>query len=67
MQIRNVIRGLKNTGAKVTPTQLQLLIQNTVYNTGSRADVLYITPDKELVVKKDDISYSWDVSSLVIP
>lgn len=67
LEIRRVVRELKETKAKLTADQLQHVIQSTVYSTGSRADALIVDTDNRLIVKRPDIYYSWDVSDIIIP
>jgi hypothetical protein len=67
LEIRRVVKELKETKAQLTADQLQHVIQSTVYSTGSRADALIIDDAGKLIVKKPDIYYTWDVSSILIP
>lgn len=67
LEIRNLVKELKATKAKLTADQLQHVIQTTVYNSGSKADALVIDTEGNLIVKKPDIYYSWDVSSILVP
>ena len=67
LEIRRVVRELKATKTKLTADQLQHVIQSTVYSTGSKADTLLIDDNNRLIVKKPDIYYSWDVSSIIVP
>lgn len=67
LEIRRVVRELKESKAQLTAEELQTYIQATVYSTGSKADALVVDSDNRLIVKKPDIYYSWDVSSIIIP
>lgn len=67
LEIRDLVKNLKATKAKMTAEELQQLVQSTVYSTGSRADALIVDTDNRLIIKKPDIFYSWDVSSIIIP
>lgn len=67
LEIRKLVRELKETKAQLTADQLQHLVQSTVYSTGSKADALVVDSDNQLIVKRPDIYYSWDVSSIIIP
>ncbi len=67
VRISDLVKNLKATKAKLTAQQLQHLVQSTVYSTGSTADALIVDEDNRLIVKKPDIYYSWDVSSIIAP
>lgn len=65
--IRLVIKNLKRSKAILTPDQLVNIITNTVYTSGSKADILYIENSSSLVVKKEGIHYSWNIVDLITP
>lgn len=67
VSISDLVKNLKATKAKLTADELQHLVQSTVYSTGSKADALVIDNGGNLIVKKPDIYYSWDVTSILIP
>jgi hypothetical protein len=67
VRISDLVKNLKATKAKLTAQQLQHLVQSTVYSTGSTADALIVDDNNHLIVKKPDIYYSWDVSSIIAP
>ena len=67
VSISDLVKNLKATKAKMTAQELQHLVQSTVYSTGSKADALIVDDNNHLIVKKPDIYYSWDVSSIIAP
>jgi molybdopterin biosynthesis enzyme MoaB len=67
VSISDLVKNLKATKAKLTAQELQNLVQSTVYSTGSKADALVVDDNNHLIVKKPDIYYSWDVSSIIVP
>lgn len=67
LEIRRVVKELKESKARMTSEELQQYIQLTVYSTGSKADALVVDSEGNLIVKKPDIYYSWDVTSILKP
>lgn len=67
LEIRKVVKQLKESKAQLTSDELTKLVTTSVYSTGSKADILFIENSSSLVVKKDSIYYSWNVSSILKP
>lgn len=65
LEIRKVVKQLKESKAQLSPDELTKLVITSVYSTGSKADVMFVENSSSLVVKKEDIYYSWDVSKII--